>query len=239
MAERIGTVGMIKPVLSHGELEELIPLLPPGTGYVPVYLNFQRGAPDEFKAAMPTYERLVALLAEQRCDLIHPEGAPPFMYQGLRREAEIVAGWEAKYGIPVFTSGQNHVRALRALGITRFVGATYVSADQTAIFAKYFEEAGFSVPAFESFDVPFEGAAQVPSEQIAAFIRGHVKRHAGVDGIYVLGSGWRVLEVIEPLERELGIPVVYPVVARAWEIQKRLGVRVPVSGYGRLMAELP
>jgi hypothetical protein len=33
--------------------------------------------------------------------------------------------------------------------------------------------------------------------------------------------------------------VVHPVTARAWEIQKRLRVRKPVKGYGRLLETLP
>jgi maleate cis-trans isomerase len=55
----------------------------------------------------------------------------------------------------------------------------------------------------------------------------------------MLGSGWRTLDIIEPLEKEFGIPVFHPVIVRAWEIQKRLKIHVPKAGYGRLMAELP
>ena len=41
------------------------------------------------------------------------------------------------------------------------------------------------------------------------------------------------------LAASLGVPVVHPVTARAWEIQKRLRVRKPVKGYGRLLETLP
>ncbi len=81
--ERLGIVGMIKPTRRPGTLEEIIPFLPPGVGMIPVYLDITRGAQDEFAAAIPAYEKEVALLADQRCDLIHAEGAPPFMVQGL------------------------------------------------------------------------------------------------------------------------------------------------------------
>lgn len=72
---------------------------------------------------------------------------------------------------------------LVALKVKRIVGATYVSADQTAIFAKYLEDAGFSVLGFESFDVAFYNAVDVPSADIAAFIKGAVAKRRGVDGI--------------------------------------------------------
>ena len=54
----------------------------------------------------------------------------------------------------------------------------------------------------------------------------------------MLGSGWRTLDIIATLEQDLGVPVVHPVTARAWEIQKRLRVRKPVKGYGRLLRDL-
>jgi hypothetical protein len=38
----------------------------------------------------------------------------------------------------------------------------------------------------------------------------------------MLGSGWRTLDIIQILERDLQTPVIHPVAARVWEIQKRL-----------------
>jgi len=53
------------------------------------------------------------------------------------------------------------------------------------------------------------------------------------------GGKLRILDIIEMLEQDLGVPVLHPGVAQAWEIMKRLRVREPKSGYGRLLAELP
>jgi maleate cis-trans isomerase len=47
-----------------------------------------------------------------------------------------------------------------------------------------------------------------------------------------------VLPVIDMLEQDLGVPVIHPVPARAWEIQHRLSIRQPVKGFGRLLAEM-
>jgi maleate cis-trans isomerase len=57
--------------------------------------------------------------------------------------------------------------------------------------------------------------------------------------IYMLGSGWRTLDIVQTLEQDLGVPVVHPVTARVWEFQKRLYVREPVKGYGHLLEALP
>jgi maleate isomerase len=64
-------------------------------------------------------------------------------------------------------------------------------------------------------------------------------RHGDADGIYFQGGKLRILDIVEPLEQDLGVPVIHPSLAQCWEIQKRLHVRQPVTGYGRLMADLP
>ena len=54
----------------------------------------------------------------------------------------------------------------------------------------------------------------------------------------MLGSGWRTLEIIKVLEQDLQVPVVHPVTARVWEIQKRLHVREPRKGFGHLLGSV-
>ena len=120
-----GVVGMVNPTMRPGMTEEVCRLLPEGIGLIPLFLNIRRGTEDEFDKMMPHYEKLVAVLAEQNCDFIHPNGAPPFMVHGFAGEAKIVAAWEKKYKVPIMSVAQNHVRALQALKAKSFVGATY------------------------------------------------------------------------------------------------------------------
>src|SRR6516165_9480326 len=234
-----GVVGMINPTMRPGVTEEVIRLLPEGIGLIPLFLNIRRGTEDEFEAMMPAYEKQISVLADCGCDLIHPHGAPPFMVQGRKREAEIVRRWERKYRTPIMTVAQNHVNALTALHVKTMVGATYFPPKLNAIFARYFRDAGFKVRAMEGIDVPFDKVQELSSQQIYAHIKRSFLKAKGADAIYMLGSGWRTLDIIETLERDLQVPVVHPVTARVWEIQKRLHVREPRQGFGHLLAALP
>jgi maleate isomerase len=234
-----GVVGMINPTMRPGVIEEVCRLLPEGIGLIPISLNIRRGTQDEFKTMMPHYEKAVALLAEQKCDLIHPHGAPPFMVQGRKREAQIVKTWEKKYKTTIFTVAQNHVNALKALKAKTIVGATYFPPKLNAVFAKYFKDAGFTVRGMEGIDVPFDKVQELSSQQVYAHIKRNFLKHKGADAIYMLGSGWRTLDIIQMLEQDLQTPVVHPVTARVWEMQKRLHVREPRRGYGYLLEALP
>jgi maleate cis-trans isomerase len=64
-------------------------------------------------------------------------------------------------------------------------------------------------------------------------------KHEDADGIYMLGSGWRVLDIVDTLEQDLGVPVIHPIPARVWAVQKRFHIRQPVPGYGTLLETLP
>ena len=234
-----GVLGCIKPTMRPGGLEELIRMLPEGIGVIPLFLGIKEGTTDEFKRAIAPFEPLVAQLAEIGCDLIHPEGAPPFMLLGHKGEAELLKKWERKYQVPMFTSGSNHVRALNALKIKRFVGATYFSGPINDVFAKYFVEAGFDVLAMEGISAPFDQIGQLSSQEVYAHVKRAFLRQPKAEAIYLLGSGWRVMEMIEELEQDCGVPVIHPIPTRSWEIQRRLCVNQPIDGYGRLLAEMP
>jgi maleate isomerase len=234
-----GLIGMINPTMRPGMTEEVCRLLPEGIGLIPLFLDIRRGTEDEFESMMPHYEKAIARLAEQNCDLIHPNGAPPFLVHGFKGEARIVAAWEKKFKTPIMSVAQNHVRALKALKAKSFVGATYFPEKLNAIFAKYFSDAGFKVRGMAGIDVPFNKAQELSGEQVYAHIKRNFLKAKGADAIYMLGSGWRTLDTIKTLEQDLSVPVVHPVTARVWEFQKRLLVREPRSGYGHLLEALP
>ena len=234
-----GTVGIIKPTLRVGGIEEFCRLLPAGIGVLPLFVNIRKGTVDEFKSVLDHFEERVRELAEAQVDLIHPEGAPPFMVHGLEGERKIVEGWQQKYQIPIVTAPQTQIEALHALGLRRIVGVTYFRGEINETFSAYFREAGFEVLAMEGMDVPFDQVQGLASREIYAHTRNAFLKHPGADGIYILGSGWRCLDILELLENDLGVPVVHAMTARIWAIEHRLHVHERIPGYGKLLAELP
>jgi maleate cis-trans isomerase len=234
-----GVVGCIKPTMRPGSIEELIKILPDGVGVIPLFLDIRKGTTDEFKRAVEPYEPLIARLAEAGCDLIHPEGAPPFMVLGYAGEQKLIKDWEAKYKTPVFTSGTNHIRALKSLNVRKFVGATYFTGPINDIFAKYFVDAGFDVLGMGGLETHFDKVGQLSPYEVYAHVKRTFLAAPGAEAVYLLGSGWRVMEMIEELEQDCGVPVIHPIPARAWEIQRRLCIRQRVTGYGQLLAEMP
>ena len=234
-----GVVGVVKPTHRPGSLEEFIRLLPEGIGVLPVYLNFKRGTVDEFRGALDAVEEKVAELASEGVDLIHPEGAPPFMVHGYKGEEKIIKEWERKYKVPIVTAAQTQVDALNALHVKKILGVTYFAGGVNDITTSYFRDAGFDVLGMEGMSVAFEDVGRLASQEIYAHTRGAFLKHPGAEAIYMLGTGWRCLDIIGLLEDDLQVPVIHPVPARVWAVQKRLHVRQRVQGFGQLLREMP
>ena len=155
-----GVVGLIKPTHRPGSLEEFIRLLPEGIGVIPLFVGFQRGNEDEFREALRAYEERVDELAELGVDMIHPEGAPPFMVHGYKGEQEIIRQWEKKHKIPVVTASMTQVEALRALKVKKFVGVTYFTGKINETFSRYFAEAQHYSPSDAGGDEAVKGLKQ-------------------------------------------------------------------------------
>src|SRR5262245_60402972 len=130
--------------------------------------------------------------------------------------------------------------ALRALGIKKFVGCTYFRDNKlNDLFTRYFTDAGFEVLAMEGMDTSPEEAKNVSGETIYHHLKRSFLKHPDAQGIYLLGSGaWRVIDVLAA-EEDIGVPVLHPVAARVWYVQKQLRVRQPIQGAGLLLKELP
>ena len=234
-------VGTVRPTNrpEAGQELNLDTLIPAKIKFLSSTMNFTRGTEEEFSTSMPGYEAKAAEFARMGANLVRPSGAPPFMLLGYQKEQDLISSWEKKYNVPMFTSGQNHVHALRTLGMKKFVGASYFPEKMNNIFARYFTDAGFQVLAMEGIDSPFADVPKVPPEKILEFMKGLAAKYKNADGIYMLGSAWKSVEIIERLENDTGLTVVHAGPARAWETQLKLGLRHPIKGYGKLLAEMP
>ena len=178
-----GVVGVVKPTHRPGSLEEFIRSYAGRCRCRAGVLDFKRGTEDEFGAALNAVHEKVAELAKEGVDLIHPEGAPPFMIQGFKGEAKLTKQWEDEFKIPIVTAAQTQVEALRALGVKKFVGVTYFVGSINDMFTRYFQEAGFEVLAMAGMKVDFADVGRLASTEIYGHTRQAFLKNPDADGI--------------------------------------------------------
>jgi maleate isomerase len=235
-----GTVGLINPRRSTRSMLDLIRLMPDGIGFVPSSLNITGHEEKDYRAALPAYHRKIAELSAQGLDLIHPEGAPPFMVDGFAGERRLIDLWEKEFKLPIFTTGMTQLAAMKALGIKKFMGVTPHVGHMSGVFAQYFADAGFKVLSMVRPIPSGISAKSLSREQIYAYTKkAFLAQKGGPQAIFAQSSEFRVIDVIEELEQDLGVPVLSPTVVRCWYIQKKLRIRQPRRGMGQLLAEFP
>jgi maleate isomerase len=230
---------MVKPTYRPGSLEDFIKLMPDWVGYIPLHVGIRKGSEKELSDAFSVYEERVGELASIGVDVALLLGAPPAMLHGFGSDEKMAKKLEAKYNFPVLTTTMAQVEAFRALRIKSLVGVTYFEKSLNEKFAKFFEDGGFKVVAMEGYPVSFAEAGRIPPQEIYAFAKKIFLKSGGADCIYMLGAGWRPLPIIELLERDLGTTIVASIPAQVWATQKRLHLRVPVDGMGKLLKEMP
>lgn len=232
-------LGIVKPSTRPGRAEDLAAILPDGIEMLHDKLNIHDGTEQELKDAMGLYDSKLVALAQQGAQLLHPAGAPPLLL-GYQGEQKWILEREAQCGVPIFTNGSSQINALRALRARRVLGFSYFRGEgANKAFARYIGEAGFEVTGMFGMDVDFQDVPRQSEAVIRAFVEPQIARHPTADAIYIVGPALKTIGLVDEWERRFGIPVCHHLPAQSWEIQRRFGMRRAVSGYGRLLAELP
>ena len=234
-----GVVGYVKPTQRPGTLEDFIKLMPDGVGVIPETVGIRMGSEQEFLKALEIAEQKVAALAQLGVDLVLIAGAPPTMVHGYSRDRAKADELSKKYGVPVLTATMAQMEAFQALGIKRIVGISYFKDDLNPTFAKFLRDGGLDVLCMKGYEVPFGEVQKIPPQEIYAFAKKAFLEADRPDGIYILGNGWRVLPIVRLLEQDLQTTVVASLPAQIWATLRRLHIREPIPGYGKLLADMP
>ncbi|MCH8917652.1 MAG: hypothetical protein IIC52_06320 [Proteobacteria bacterium] len=169
-----------------------------------------------------------------------PRGRRLSCCRGSRRRPPISSNGRNATASPCSPPESTQVAALKALGVARFVGYTPFAGELAEAFRQYFTDAGFEVLAMGKPIDDADDVYNLTTEQIRDRIIAAYRTVPGdSQALYILGSGWRVLDVIEDLEAALGVPVLHPVVVRCWYILTQLGRGQGRAGHGRLLAAMP
>jgi maleate cis-trans isomerase len=140
-------------------------------------------------------------------------------------------------GRPALTSATAIVEALRALGVKRIgVADPFPKPRLSQIVKNYLEhpESGFET-------VQWANARGTDPNFITnmpptvAYRFGRQADHPQAEAIVLAANVWRTIEVIEPLEQDLGKPVISANQATVWAALKRIGVG-GVAGWGSLFS---
>lgn len=229
-------IGLIVPANNNVIEPELWKMAPPGVAFYATRLPVEGKVTDEtFRRMEEESDRAVRELATTRvhalafCDmgiaLVMEEG------WGERRVARI----RELCGLPATTGALAMLDALKALGVSRIGVATPYPEPLHRRAGPFFGRYGFSCVADANVEIPDPAqVGKLPPSRVRELIRSADRPRA--EALLLLATDIRSLEVIQPLEEELGKPVLSTNSCLMWKALRLAGVEEPVEGCGRLLS---
>lgn len=233
---RLGLVSLASDYTVEHEFQLVLRHLPGVALYVTRVMNDPVITPDSLAAmADRLTDAAATLLPGDLVDAIAYGCTSASMIIGPERVAELVNS--AKPDTPVANPISSALSAFEALGVRKVGVLTPYTADVNAGIQRFIEAAGYAVPVFASFNEPSDTvvAAFTPASLRTAILT--LADTAPVDGIFVSCTSIRLLDQIETLEADLGLPVTSSNQALIWQTLRKAGVGDSLPGLGQLLGK--
>jgi maleate cis-trans isomerase len=231
-------IGLISPNLSEDTLVDVYQVLPEGIRIEGRTLKVGKYTDDEFHRAEQAFADLVRDLCRQPLDFLMVTGELFLSYKGPGSDRQILDLVKTITPVPASTVLTAVTRGCRALGLKRVVMASPFPDDQDERLARFLAHDGIEVVAFRGLGCPnAEVIWELPPETGYDLATGLLREHPDVDGVYMPCNKWRVVSVIDRIEKASGKPVVTNTQAWVWEALRAMGMKNRISGYGRLLTE--
>ena len=230
-------IGMITPS-SNTCLEPMTYRLLAGRRDVTAHfarLPVQRIALDASSTGQFSPEAMVAAarqLADARIDVVVWNGTAG-SWLGIDHDRDLARLLTDATGVPATTSTLAMLEACRTYDVTRLGLATPYTPDVNEQIVGVYADSGIEVVADALGISDNEAFARVPPETVAEQLRTVAP---GMHAVGVLCTNVYGAELAEPLESELGVPVLDSVTVTLWHALLLTGAR-GIAGFGRLLRE--
>jgi len=217
---------------------EMIALAPPGVS-VHFHRMVARGTPGSLAGQsernltmVENIDNGIELLAMVKPDVIVVAHTATSYHLGRRGEAELLARLERTTGRRVVTAFGSVVRALKTLGVRKLALGTPYSPEVTLQGKAHLEAHDFQVVKFDNL----KGVDNIYDTTVDdAYALARSVDSEDAEAVFLSGTGMPTLGVLEPLEQDLGKPVVSSASAMMWHALRLAGIGQSISGYGRLL----
>jgi maleate cis-trans isomerase len=183
---------------------------------------------------------LARKLVRAGADIVVLGGKPINQSHGLEAAADLIDDAAALLGVPVTTSLDAQMAALRALGARR-VASIHPFQDgpeRDAMYRAELAHFGFDHVATLGAGKAAIEIGGLSTQTPLELARRVVREHPEVDTLHLSCPHWPVITVIDAIERELGVGVVAASQAIFWQAFRMCGIDDRIPGYGRLLREL-
>jgi maleate cis-trans isomerase len=230
---RIGWLGPSLPSSSH--IKKFLNLVPDNVDVLYEQLILHDGVLNDVQGKSELIVNRAAQFAdEQKLDgLIFP-GAPREVLNPRLFEA-----FSQALKIPVATALRASAAALKTFDAKRVLLLTPFDAGLNQRIRSFLNQ--FAIDAVSPAEMlqHYTDALKMTPDDVIAYARRAIAEQSQVDAIYFQGAVLDPMDCLHRMESELQVPVVASNPAMNWYMLSKLGLKHPMIGFGKLLADWP
>ncbi|MCZ6451505.1 MAG: hypothetical protein O6918_11685 [Deltaproteobacteria bacterium] len=231
-------IGYISPSVIELNGYDFYRIVPKGVGLVGVTCMVDGWKDEAYKQALAQVEACAKELGRRSCDFIIHGGAPLVLTQGKGFELRLIEKVKSISGTPCTTSIMAAMDAFRDLSTSRLAVVDPYPPDLNQTMIKYLKDWGFEVASVVSLETTFTESSVVSIGDIYRAAKRAVREAGNATGIFIPCANFPVVDVIEEIETDLGLPVISNITSQLYVAFKTIGMREKINGYGRLLRML-
>ncbi|HEY2921249.1 MAG TPA: hypothetical protein VGK77_19875 [Candidatus Binatia bacterium] len=230
---RIGWLGASLPTSSH--LQKLERIVPSNVELVHEQFVLHDGVLNDVQGKLDVIvTRALELTQKHRWDgLIFPGAPREVLNPGL------FAGFSSALKIPVATALRASATALKTFSAKRILLLTPFDESLNKLIRNFVADLGIAAISPTETLRHYTDALKMTSEDVVAYAKRAMVHYRAVDAIYFQGAVLDPMDCLEQMEQDLKLPVVASNPAMLWFMLSKLGLKNPLSGYGKLLSSWP
>jgi arylmalonate decarboxylase len=234
---RVPTLGLIFPPAGRHVPEEGIAMYGERLRYVVTGLGVERMTAAGFDAVMAKIPGAAKDLAAAGADAIELTGTSLTFYKGEAFNQQLRDTVSRASGLPTTTMSNGVIDALKAIGAKRIAALTAYNEDVNARLRAFLIEHGMEPVVITGLGI--EAMTDVAKVTQDDLVTGGVrvwKSTPAADALLVSCGGFRTLEIIAPLEAQIGAPVISSMPHGLWAGARLVGLSGSAPGFGKLLS---
>lgn len=231
-------IGYISPSVIELNAYDFYRIVPKGVGFIGVACMVGGWKDEAYREALGQIEGCARELGRRFCDFVIHGGAPLVLSQGKGFETQLIDKLQKLTGVPCTTSIVAAMDAFRDLSITRLAVVDPYPPDLNEKMVRYLKDWGFDAGSVVSLGTTFTESSVASYGDIYKAAKRAVREAGRADGIFIPCANFPVVDVIEEIETDLGLPVIANITSQLYAAFKSIGMKERIDGYGRLLTIL-
>lgn len=228
-----GRIGLVVPANNTVIEPDVYRHLPDGVTVSAAQMDVEGGSESGFEDQEREIERCGRTLRDARIDVAVYGVTTGSLVKGPGYEREIERLLGGAAGVPAVATAASVLRAFDALGIDSVAIATPYIDELNEREEEFLVESGYEVVDVRGLGHDSVHAIGELSPE-TAYREAKDLDHDSADAVFVSCTNWRTFEAIEPLEADLGKPVVSSNQVTLWDALRTIDVDPPAAAPGSL-----